>query len=244
VNRFDGCEPTLTTTTDDGATLELFDLVENAHAHLVEAMRSLHLAAFPEHTFVDALIVRDARLPARRQGIVVHQWLIALNGKPAGYMLSDSNLVRDVAPIHFLSIANEYSRHNVGGLRLAVWLQRQALPQYLRDAGRPGLGAVAETPRFKLRVFRPIGWRELPVTYLEPIHGDTWREHGLDTREVALIWLPTDGLDAATIERLEPEVIGPAAAAFLLDMYHLDPAIPWVADLCREETHRPGPVRG
>jgi hypothetical protein len=83
----------------------------------------------------------------------------------------------------------------------------------------------------------------LPVTYLEPMHGSNWREHGLDTREVALIWLPTAELDSAMIEAVEPQVIGPSAAAFLLDMYELDPSVDWVAELCGAEITRPRPVR-
>jgi hypothetical protein len=145
-----------------------------------------------------------------------------------------------VAPIHFLSVAERARTLTINQDRVGTWFLRDSLRQYEVDAGEPGLGACAETPNYKLPIFLPNGWRVLPVTYLEPVHGSTWRQYGLDTREVALIWLPSSGLDP---EAVEPQAIGPSAAAFLLDMYELDASVEWVAKLCGTELDRPRPVR-
>jgi len=236
-------EPTLTTVTDDGAVVELYDVTGGRNLHLLEPMCELHCSSFPEHQFAADGMRRDAMLPSERSGIVVHQWALLLDGRLMAYSLADSNLRRRTAPIHFLAVTPDERFRSVHGERLGTWFLRDSLRQYADDAGDPGLGACAETPDYKLPIFLPHGWRVLPVTYLEPIHGDTWGEHGLDTREVALIWLPPDGLTPEEIARMEASVIGPCAASFLIDMYRVDPAIPWVAALCREQVGRRGPTR-
>jgi len=243
VSRYPELEPTLTTTTDDGAVTELHDVTAGRNLALLEPMCALHCSSFPEHRFAAEGIRRDALLPSKRNGIIVHQWALLLNGNLIAYSLADTNLVRRTAPIHFLAVDPTERLRSMHGKRLGTWFLHDSLRQYAHDAGEPGLGACAETPDYKLPIFLPHGWRVLPVTYLEPIHGDTWREHGLDTREVALIWLPPDGLDATDIEHIEPTVIEPCAASFLIDMYRVDPATPWVAMLCGKEAERSGPVR-
>lgn len=243
MSRSDGLEPTLSTATDDGAVVQLFDVTAGRNLALLEPMCDLHCASFPEHLFAADGMRRDAMLPSERAGIVVHQWALLLDGDLVAYSLADSNLVRRTAPIHFLAVEPTERTRCIDGERIGTWFLHDALRQYTDDAGEPGLGACAETPDYKLPIFLPHGWRVLPVTYLEPIHGDTWREHGLDTREVALIWLPPDGLGPEEIARMEPSVIEPSAASFLLDMYCVDATVPWVVDLCGDETTRTGPVR-
>ena len=45
------------------------------------------------------------------------------------------------------------------------------------------------------------------------------------------------------IAELQPQVYEPAVASFLLDVYGLDPDIPWVTRLCGAEANLPRPSR-
>lgn len=216
---------------DSGEVLGLHDVVDGRWPQYVEVMADLHCRAFPEHRFAADAIRTDAATDSRRGHLVAHQWLLTVNGAPAGYSLADSNLLRRVAPIHFLAVEPTLRRITVGGHRLGGWFLHDSLRQYRLDAGEPGLGCVAETPDHKLPIFHQYGWQVLDVPYLEPVHGWNWPTDGLETRRVALIWLPPDGSDISTVE---PQVRAPAAAAFLLDKYRLDPSIDWVAGLVSE----------
>lgn len=235
--------PVLETRTDEGAVIELFDIVGGAPRDLVETLCSIHVGAFPEHLFAVDLIREDARLPNVRDGIIVHQWLLTVDGEPVGYSLADSNLVRRIAPLHFFSVLPSSRGHTVGGVRLGTWLMTDLRRQYLADAGDPGLGAAAETPEYKMRIFEPNGWQRCQVTYLEPIHGWNWRTEGLEVREIALLWLPPTDLGDEAVSALAPAAVAPAAASFLIDMYHLDASVPWLETLCGAQIGLPGPSR-
>ena len=235
--------PALETRTDEGAVVELFDIVGGAPTEVVETLCSIHVGAFPEHLFAVDLIREDARLPNVRDGIIVHQWLLTVDGEPVGYSLADSNLVRRIAPLHFFSVLPAARTHTVDGVRLGTWLMTDLRRQYLTDAGEPGLGAAAETPEYKLRIFEPNGWLRCPVRYLEPIHGWNWRTEGLEVREIALLWLPPTTGSAGATNELASAALEPAAASFLIDMYHLDASVPWLANLCGTEIDRPAPSR-
>jgi len=211
---------------DDGSTLTLHDVVDDLHPEFARLMADMHLRAFPDHEFAAEAIVADAARPSVRGHLVAHQWLLLRNGEPVGYSLADTNLRRRVAPIHFLAVEPAVRTVTVDGVRIGGWFLHDSLRQYRIDAGESGHGCVAETPDYKLPIFRQYGWRVLPVPYREPIHGWRWTVDGLETRAVALIWLPPD---AATGD--EAEVGRAAAAAFLLDKYGVDPEIDWVRSL-------------
>jgi hypothetical protein len=105
------------------------------------------------------------------------------------------------------------------------------------------LGSFAEAADYSLPVLLPAGWIPLPIDYQEPVHGPSWREQGLETERTTIIWMPPDGLTPDEVTALQPRVLTPAAASFLLDIYDLDSDIPWVAKLCGDEVNRPRPSR-
>lgn len=224
--------PPLEVIADDGSTLALYDVVDGCHADLAEVMASLHRLAFPDHLFAADEILDDATRPSRRDHLVAHQWLLTRDGEPVGYSLADTNLRRRVAPIHFLAVEPTARSITVGGVGIGGWFLRDSLRQYEADAGEPGLGCVAETPRYKLPIFHRYGWRVFDVPYREPIHGWRWPVDGLDTRDVALIWLPPD---AGPHRGSEADAARAAAAAFLLDKYRVDPSVDWVHELVNGE---------
>lgn len=214
-----------------GETISLHDVANGSCAHLLTALQDRQRSAFPEYPFVSEEIARLAQPHRERPGQVAHQWLLQVDGVPAGHLLSATNSVRRFTAIQFLSLDRAVSRLWVDGRRITDWFIRHSLTQYRSDTGDAGLGCLGEVYDHQLALFRRWGWLRLPCDYLEPVHGWNWMTDGLETRARHLIWLPAPGVDAeAMIERVVPS----ATATFLLDVYALDPALPWVADLVRD----------
>jgi hypothetical protein len=220
---------------DDGREVVFHDVVDGRYPELVDDLVALHAASFPEHPFAAELARVDAERPSVRDGIVVHQWIAHVDGVPAGFSFADSNLVRNVVPIHFMAVDPALRSVRIDGCRLGEWLLRDTIRQMVDD-GRPGtLGAFAETPDYKVEYFLRTGWRIVPVDYAEPVHGWDWPTLGLEMRPLVLLWLPNPALDAETVDALEPTVAAPGAASFLLDMYRLPVDEPLVAALVGDE---------
>lgn len=223
---------------DLGQTVVVHDVVGGHGQHFVATMQQIMMAAFPEHVYAAEQIAIDAMLPGRRDGIVVHQWFVTVDGVPAGISLEDSNVFRGVAPIHFLTVVPDLRSVTIGGVRLGRWLGEDSVKQLERDGAGLVLGAVGETPDYKQAPFLRAGWRVLPVAYVEPVEGWLWPERGMEFREIPLIWLPPHGAD---IEALEHQVMEAGAAAFLLDMYGLPADHPQVAPLVGAQAHARAP---
>ena len=224
---------------DGGELLELFDLTAGQHGHLLGALRAMHLEQFPEHAYAAEEFEHDFAADPHREGIVVHQWVLCVDGHPVAYSLADSNLIRRVAPMHFLAVAPQARDITVGGRRLGTWFLADTNRQLIEDVGGTALGSVAETPSYKLPAFLPQGWQILDPGYPEPVHGWKWPTAGLEIRRIVLLWLP---IEVAPI-RTKREVRPAAAAAFLLDMYGVDAADPVFAPLLGAEGQRGGVVR-
>lgn len=203
---------------DTGERITLHDVVGGRFGDLVGPLRRLHDEAFPDHGFAGVQIERDALARPQRPGIVVHQWLLCVEGEPVGYSLTDSNLVRATAPIHFLAVDVSVRHLTVDGARLGTWFLHDALRQLDQDAGPENLGALAETPDYKLKPFLTTGWQALPVDYAEPVHGWHWRSEGLEMRDLVMLWLPPRHRS----EALDPhDLVSAAVATFAIDMYRL-----------------------
>ena len=203
----------------------------------------MQIENFPHRPFVPDEIRRDALLPAARDGLIVAQWFYTVNGATASYHLSDINLVRRTHTIKFGSVEKPFRRTMLRERRFNLWLipsQRAQVTPHLPDGW---LGSFAEAAEYSLPVLLPAGWIPLPIDYQEPVHGPSWREQGLETERTTIIWMPPDGLDESQIAALQPDVLEPAVASFLLDIYDLDPEIPWVAELCGEQVNVPRPRR-
>jgi hypothetical protein len=225
---------------DSGQVIVLRDVVDGRWPELVEPMQAMLAAEFPEHLYAADQIAVDAVLPSHRDGIVVHQWFLTIDNRPAGVLLQDSNIVRGVAPIHFVTVEPDLRDITVDGERLGQWWCTEAVRQLEIDGNGVVLGAVGETPEYKLKAFLRSGWRVLPVDYAEPVEGWQWPERGMDMRAIPLIWLPPHGADADLMER---DVAAAGAAAFLLDMYHLPADHPKVAPLVGSQAAIRGPQR-
>lgn len=243
MNTPDDVEVLLSEIADTGELVEMFVVTDGKNLRYVEEMCRMQIENFPHRPFVPDEIRRDALLPSRRDGLVVAQWFYTVDGATASYHLSDINLVRRTHTIKFGSVEKPFRRTMMGDRRFNLWLIPSQRAQVTPLISEGWLGSFAEAADYSLPVLLPAGWIPLPIDYLEPVHGPNWRELGLETERTTIIWMPPDGLTEAEIAALQPQVLQPAAASFLLDIYDLDPTIPWVADLCGKQIDVPRPRR-
>lgn len=206
---------------------------------MVSPLLELHRAAFDGHDFVLGRIEEDARRPSVRVGVAVHQWVLSVDGTPAGLLLFDTNLARRIGVSHYVSLTALASRLVLEGRRPLEWLYRCALEQVAQDLGTAGsLGCVGEASDDRVRLFEWLGMRRLPLAYREPSEGVRWLGPDTPTKAMNLMWLPPT---AAAADELQSAAADAGAAAFLLDHYGFDPTIDWVEAAVGAERDRPSP---
>lgn len=243
MNSTDDGTPIKRTIADTGEVVEMFEICDGKNLRFVDEMCRMQIENFPHRPFVPDEIRRDALLPAQRSGLVVAQWFYTVDGITASYHLSDINLARHTHTIKFGSVEKPFRRTMFNGKRFNLWLipsQREQVTKVLTEGW---LGSFAEAAEYSLPVLLPAGWIPLDIDYQEPVHGPNWRGLGLATERTTIIWMPPDGLTDEQIAEMQPRVAQPAVASFLLDIYELDPTIPWVAELCGDEVDKPRPGR-
>lgn len=233
-------EPLFEIVADDGRIVRLYDVVDGRSAELLDPLLELHSRGFETYGYVHDEIRNDATRPSVRDGIVVHQFVLTVDGRICGFSLVDTNLVRNVAPNHFLYIDADVRGVTIDGRRLGTWFLHRTNEQVEIDGAPGSWGAVCEAESSRLKIFLPTGWVLLDGSYEEPSHGWTWPDNDLSSYRHNLLWLPRPGLD---IEALKPRVREAAAAAFLLDMYQLPVDEPFAARQCGSEIDRRGPDR-
>jgi len=243
VSTADDVEVLLTDVADTGELVEMFVVTDGKNLCFVEEMCRMQIENFPHRPFVPDEIRRDALLPSQRDGLVVAQWFYTVDGATASYHLSDINLVRRTHTIKFGSVEKPFRRTMLRERRFNLWLIPSQRAQVTPLIGDGWLGSFAEAADYSLPVLLPAGWIPLPIDYQEPVHGPSWRELGLETERTTIIWMPPDALTEAEIAELQPRVLQPAAASFLLDIYGLDASIPWVAELCGDQVDVARPQR-
>lgn len=239
----DRSEPLLTDVADTGEIVEMFDLTGGMHPQFVDDMRRMQSENFSDYPHVPDQMSSDAVLPAQRNGLIVAQWFYTVDGKAASYQVADINLTRRLHVVIFGTVEKPFRNLTFRGTRFYQWataVRRSLVAQVIGDGW---LGSIAESSDSALPVLQTSGWIPLPIDYRAPVHLMRWRELGLQTERLTLIWLPPDGLTPEQVAELQPSVYGPAVASFLLDVYGLDPNIGWVETLCGDEISRRRPSR-
>ncbi len=204
-----------------GESVEVVDVVDGAPADEVAALQTVFCRHFPQylHTLEDIAV--DASLPSRREGVVVHQWLILVNDEPSGVILFESNLVRRCGPVVYFAVDQQFRSLVLDGNQLSKMSTWLSVPQMLTDGGPDMLGGCAERhPTYPARLVR------LEVDYVEPIGGRHWRLNGgpkdISFNPMSLHWTPSPHLRPV----LESPGIGHnvtcrIAAAYLIDHYQI-----------------------
>jgi hypothetical protein len=221
----------------------MFDVTGGRNLHLLDDLCRIQLENFTDYPFVPDQMRRDAHLPAQRDGLIAAQWVYTVDGTTASYQVADINVTRRLHVVIFGTVEKPFRKLAFRGKRFYHWAtatRRSLVSNIIADGW---LGSIAESSDSALPVLLTSGWIPLPIEYRAPVHLMRWRELGPETERLTLIWLPPDGLDPEQVAELQPRVYQPAAAAFLLDVYGLDPDIPWVATLCGAEVDRPRPLR-
>jgi hypothetical protein len=137
------------------------------------------LLYFPDHAHViDELATAWAgRWPD--PDVIVHAWLLQLDGQPVGFALVHTSLRRQILLQHFIGMDPQ------AGARLPLrWVGY--FMDALRDtavfdcerAGTVLLGQMGEHHEEHLRAWSRFGYVTLDVDYREPNHGRQWSEHG------------------------------------------------------------------
>lgn len=229
---------------DDGRIVELVDVVDHAWGQFLAPLQEMLVEFFPDEPYAVDLAMRDATRPALRTGMVVHQFVVLVDGVPAGISVYHSNLIRGVSAPHFGAVRPEARRVLVDGHRLGGWLSYAQLRRLRVDAGSYRLGAVGEATADNALAWERLGWRILPVdTYAMPVHGWEWPTLGLEMRPMNLVWLPPIDATESDLVVLEPRAIAAGSAAFLLDTYGLPLDHKLVQALVGDQASVPGPSR-
>lgn len=225
---------------DSGQVIRLFDVVDGNFAELIDPLVGMHARVFESYDYVREGIRQDAATSSVRDGIVVHQFVLCVDNDVRGFSLVDTNLVRNVAPNHFLYVDADARSITIDGKRLGTWFLHHTNEQVIRDGAAESWGAVCEADSPRAKIFLPHGWIVIDDAYDEPNFGWDWPNNDLSSFRHNLLWLPRPGAD---IDTLMPKVRDAAAAAFLLDMYQLRTDEPLAARQCGSELHRAGPRR-
>jgi hypothetical protein len=206
---------------DTGESVEVIDVVNGAPADEVAAMQSVFSRHFPNYSQTIDDIALDASLPSRREGVVVHQWLIRVEDVPSGLVLFESNLVRRCGPVVYFAVDEEFRSLILDGNQLSKMSTWLSVPQMLADGGPDMLGGCAERhPTYPARLVR------LDVDYAEPIGGRRWRTKGgiddIALRPMSLHWTPRPDLrPVVEVPGIGHDVTCRIAAAYLIDHYQL-----------------------
>lgn len=238
MSTIDDGAPLLTELADTGEVVEMFDVTGGRNLRFVDEMCRMQSENFSSYPGVPDRIRADAALSPQRHGLVVAQWFYTVNGEAASYQVADINLVRRTQTVVFGAVEKPFRKLTFGGTRLYQWataVRRSLVARIITDGW---LGTIAESSDSALPALLTSGWIPLPVDYQAPVHLASWRELGLQTERLTLIWLPPSGLSPEQAAKLQPSVHEAAAASFLLDLYGIDANIPWVAELCGNEVSR------
>lgn len=185
----------------------------------LDELQRQFLLYFPDHAHViDELAQAWAGLRPDAQ-VIVHGWLLQLEGDPVGFAVVHTSLRRQILLQHFIGMDPQ------AGARLPLrWVGyfmdalRDTAASDCADACTVLLGQMGEHHEEHLRAWSRFGYVTLDVDYREPDHGRRWAEYGDPT---FFPMTPQLRVTAAGAERPFADVATAALEAFLLDHYLL-----------------------
>lgn len=199
--------------------------VDAPRARLDELHRQF-LLYFPDHAHVVDELTQAWAGQWPDPQVIVHAWLLELEGEPVGFAVAHTSLRRQVLLQHFIGMDPQ------AGARLPLrWVGyfmdalRDISARDCEDAGTVLLGQLGEHHEEHLRAWSRFGYVTLDVEYREPNHGRQWAEHG-DPSFFPMS--PQLRVTEAGASLPFSTVATSALEAFLLDHYLLPPDEPTV----------------
>ena len=177
------------------------------------------LRHFPEHAHVAGEFAEAWAGDWPDPDVIIHAWLLELEGKPVGFTVFHTNLRRGVVLQHFVGMDME-ARPDLP-LRWVKYLADAVFATGIRDCAQRGatlIAAIGENHPEHARTWERFGYRTIEIDYREPKHGRHWREYG----ELSFFRMTTQiRLTDAGLALPFGQVVSEAASAFLLDHYLL-----------------------
>lgn len=209
--------------------LEARDVVHPTAADAdLSALQQEHLRHFPDHPHTVDEFAVAARAPGS-PAVVVHQWLLLREGRPAGEFIFHTNTARGVMIRHFLAVdADARLGLAPDWLRALSTAVEQAGQADMQGHGGDLLAMISEIKARHAPGWRTLGYRTLDIGYQEPLHGKHWPDFG-EPRFMPMI--PCLKVTAAGEALPLGQVAQQAVAAFLVDFYGLPPTHPVVVDI-------------
>lgn len=200
--------------------LQVLELVQHdPDPERIRQLREVHLRHFPDHAHVVDEMELAIRTGTFDSAVVIHQWLLLIDGEPVGEYVFHVNTRRGIMLRHFLAI--DQSARKQLPLRWLASLTATIESIGERDAADQGVSLIAMMSEIKpnhLEGWRRLGYRTFDIGYREPFHGKHWADFGEPT---FFEMTPCVKLTPAG-ERLPiTEVATAAVLAFLVDHYRL-----------------------
>lgn len=189
------------------------------------------LRFFPEHAHVAGELAEAWEGAWPDRDVVIHAWLLELDGVPVGFTVFHTSLRRRVILQHFVGMEPE-ARPQLP-MRWVRDLADAVLAVGIRDCADHGtelLATIGENHPEHARAWERFGYLTLDIDYREPVHGRHWREHG------PLRFFPmTPQIRLTDAGRSAPfsAVVDQGVRAFLIDHYLLPEDEPTVAHTLR-----------
>lgn len=177
------------------------------------------LRFFPEHAHVAGELAEAWEGDWPDDQVIIHGWLLELEGAPVGFTIWHTSLRRQVILQHFVGLEPEARPHLP--MRWVKDLADAVLLAGIRDCEQHGtvlLGSIGENHPEHARAWERFGYHTLDIDYREPVHGRHWREHG-DLRFFEMT--PQIRLTEAGSQQPFHEVVARGVLAFLVDHYLL-----------------------
>lgn len=211
------------------------DVLPGTPEEAVAALASIHLENFQAHYAHAAADFRNTwRRGLSDPDIIEHQWLLLLDGSPAGECVFHVNIRRRVVARHFLAMNRSARRALVPDWIAAV--MAAAAETALQDAESRGVslfGMMSEITPAHAAGWRALGHVQPDIDYREPLHGNYWREFG----DLTFVPMVANILPFPSGREAGLGVIAEAGVrAFLLDYYGVpesDPTFQAIIDRCR-----------
>lgn len=188
---------------------------------------------FPEHAHVADELQQAWAGNWPDDQVVIHAWLLELDGQPVGFTIFHTSLRRRVVLQHFVGMDSDAGRSLP--LRWVKHLADAVFAVGVRDCEEYGttlLASIGENHPEHARTWERYGYTTLAIDYREPLHGRNWPEHG------ALQFFPmTPQIRLTDAGREQPfsDVVTAGVTAFLIDHYRLpadEPTVVHTLALC------------